>query len=118
MSRVSIKNGKITEYKMFLAENSRPPSKGGNTQALHTHRLQVDGENYTFRALGSQQWAFKSDTISFDFDERDKYRNVLSDTIKTLHRTGQPVIRGNRSSKGQLRTAVTRMPGSRREQRD
>ena len=118
MSRTKIEGKKITAYGMFLMENSRPPSKGGNTGALHSHRLEIDGEKYSFLALGSQQWVFKSDTVSFEYEIKDGYKNIDKETIVTLDRQGQPTVRGNRGFKKKLRTAVTRMPGSRREQRD
>lgn len=118
MSRSRIENKKITEYKLILRENSRPPSRGGNTRARHSHTLDIEGEKYSFLALGSQQWVFKSDTISFEYDVKDGYKNIAVETIVTLDSNGDPVIRGNRSRKNKLRTATTRTPGSRREQQD
>ena len=118
MSIIKIKFKKITTYTKFLRENSRPPSKGGNTTALHSHVLEVDGEKYSFLALGSRQWIFKSDTVSFEYEVKDGYKNVLPESIETIDQNGQPVTRGNRAFKRQLRKAVTRMPGSRRDQRD
>lgn len=108
----------ISAYKLFLRENSRPPSKGGNTKALHSHVLDIEGEKYSFLALGTQQWVFKSDTVSFEYEVNGGYKNIVKESIVTLDCNGEPVIRGNRGFKPQLRTAVTRMPGSRREQRD
>ncbi len=118
MSRTKVEHKQITAYGKFLVERSRPPSKGGNTGALHSHVLEIDGEKYRFLALGSQQWVFKSDTISFEYELKDGYKNIALETIVTLDRHGQPVARGNRGFKKTLRTASTRMPGSRREQRD
>lgn len=118
MSRTKIEGKQITAYGKFLVENSRPPSRGGNTGALHSHVLEIDGEKYSFLALGSQQWVFKSDTVSFEYELKDGYKNIALETIITLDRHGQSVVRGNRGYKSKLRTAVTRMPGSRREQRD
>jgi hypothetical protein len=118
MSRAKIEGRKITAYSKRLVENSRPPSKGGNTGALHAHILEIDGEKYSFVALGSQQWVFKSDTVSFEYEIKDGYKNITKETIVTLDRHGQPMVRGNRGFKKKLRTAITRMPGSRREQRD
>lgn len=118
MSTERIDNKKITEYELFLRENSRPPSKGGNTRALHSHVLQIEGEKYSFLALGSQQWVFKSDTVSFDFEINGGYKNIVKESLVTLDGKGHTVLRGNRGSKPKLRTAVTRLPASRREQRD
>mgnify|MGYP003601410255 FL=1 len=118
MTRTKVERKQITAYGKFLVENTRPPSKGGNTAALHSHVLEIDGEKYSFLALGSQQWVFKSDTVSFEYELKDGYKNIAVETILTLDRHGQSVVRGNRGFKSKLRTAVTRMPGSQREQRD
>lgn len=118
MSRTKIEGKRITTYGKLLVENSRPPSKGGNTGALHSHLIEIDGEKYSFLALGTQQWVFKSDTVSFEYEIKDRYKNIAKETIVTLDRHGQPIVRGNRGFKNKLRTAVTRIPGSRREQRD
>jgi hypothetical protein len=113
-----IENEKITEYELFLRENSRPPSKGGNTRALHSHVLLIQGEKYSFLGLGSQQWVFKSDTVSFDYEVKDGYKNIVKESLVTLDSKGNSVLRGNRGSKPKLRTAATHLPASRREQRD
>lgn len=118
MSRTKIEHKQITAYGKFLVEHSRPPSKGGNTGALHSHVLEIDGDKFSFLALGSQQWVFKSDTVSFEYELRDGYKNIALETIVTRDRHGQLVVRGNRGFKSKLRTVSTRMPGSRRQQRD
>ena len=33
---VKIEKAKIEDYQKYLSEKSRPPSKGGNTKALHS----------------------------------------------------------------------------------
>lgn len=103
---------------MFLREPSRPPSRGGNTGALHSHVLRVDGEDYSFLARGSQQWVHKSDTVSFDYVIQGRYRNILPATLMAIDRHGRRVARGNRTVKPQLRTVAARLPASRRERRD
>lgn len=113
-----IQNRKIEAYRTYLKEPSRPPSKGGNTRALHSHVLVIDGQNYSFLALGSQQWVFKADTVSFTFEVSNGYNNISTETLITRNPNGQSIVRGNREYKATLRTAVSRMPGSRREQRD
>jgi len=118
MPTIKIERRKITGYGKFLRENSRPPSKGGNKNAMHSHEIEIDGEKYSFLAPGSQQWVFKTDTVSFEYEVNGGYKNIVKATIQTLDHHGKPVIRGNRGFKVELRTAVTRMPGSRREQRD
>ena len=115
---MKIENKKINDYKLKLQENYRPPSKGGNTNALHSHRIEIEGVTYSFLALGSQQWVFKTDKVSFSFEFNSGYKNIKTESIVTIDRKGQTVVRGNRGYKQTLRTAPTRMPTSKREQRD
>lgn len=106
-------------YQTFLKDKYRPPSQGGNTRAWHQHVLTIDGEKYSFLALGAQKWVFANDTVSFDWewDKTERYRNVLVKSLVTKAKHGNPVVRGNRGSKS-WRTAEARMPASQREQRD
>lgn len=46
--------GKFSDYRTYLKEPSRPPSRGGNTSALHAHVLVISGTEYSFLALGSR----------------------------------------------------------------
>lgn len=112
---MQINNANIESYQKSLNEKSRPPSRGGNTNALHSHVLYIDGEKYSFLALGSQQWVFKSDLVSFEYELNGTYKNIIKDTLVTTDKSGNEVLRGNRGFKKQLRTADTRMPVSRRE---
>lgn len=114
----NLKDKKISEYGVKLLEKSRPPSKGGNTKALHLHYLKIDGENYSFRTFGSAQWVYKSDTVSFQYEINGNYKNIIASTLTTIDKNGQPVVRGLRGFSKRLRTADTRLPGSRRECRD
>jgi hypothetical protein len=118
MSDMKIENKNISDYKSYLKENYRPPSKGGNTSALHSHVIEIEGETYSFLAPGSQQWVFKTDTVSFGFEINSGYKNIITESIVTIDRKGQTVVRGNRGYKQTLRTVQTRMPASKREQRD
>jgi hypothetical protein len=118
MSQGRVTNKQIDDYKIFLREKYRPPSRGGNSRALHSHVLYIGGERYSFLAVGSQQWVYKSDTVSFEFEIRGGYKNVMKDTLITVDSSGNRVVRGNRGYKRQLRTADTRLPASRRERRD
>lgn len=118
METFRVESKKITSYVMFLKEPSRPPSRGGNTGALHSHVLEIEGERFSFLALGSQKWVFKSDIVSFEYKIENGYKNIIKDTIITIDRNGNMVSRGNRNFKAQLRFAPARLPGSRREQRD
>ncbi|MAX32369.1 MAG: hypothetical protein CME72_04785 [Halomonadaceae bacterium] len=106
---------KIEDYQKYLNEKSRPPSKGGNTKALHSHVLVIDGEKYGFLAVGSQQWVFKTDLVSFEYEMNGQYKNIKKETLVTVDKNGKEVVRGNRGFKKHLRTAHTRMPVSRRE---
>jgi hypothetical protein len=110
----------IGDYRTGLREPSRPPSKGGNTAALHGHSIKIGDAWYSFLALGAQKWVFASDTVAFDWawDASGKYRNIVKESIRTLDKNGVPVVRGNRGSKPKLRTAQTRLPARRRERKD
>jgi hypothetical protein len=77
--------------------------------------LYIEGEKYSFLALGSQQWVFKSDLVSFEYEIKGSYKNIINGTLVTIDKSGNEVVRGNRGYKRQLRTADTRMPVSRRE---
>ncbi len=111
-------NAKIENYTTILKEKSRPPSKGGNTKARHSHAIFIDNVMYTFLVFGSQQWAYKTDTVSFEYDVvDDKYNNIKKETLVTVDKNGDPVVRGNRGSK-KLRTADTRLPARRSEWKD
>lgn len=110
----------IDDYRTSLREPSRPPSKGGNTAALHGHSIKIGDFWYSFLALGAQKWVFASDTVAFDWawDASGKYRNIIKESILTSDKNGMPVVRGNRGSKPTLRTAQTRLPARRSEWKD
>lgn len=112
---MKIENAKIESYATYLTENHRPPSRGGNGNALHAHVLNIDGEKYSFLGLGFRQWVYKSDTVSFEYEIKGQYKNIIAESIVTRDRNGKEVVRGNRGFKRKLRTAETRMPVSRRE---
>lgn len=103
-----ITDAQIDSYKLYLHEPSRPPSRGGDTGALHQHVIYIAGERYSFMALGSQRWVFKTDRVSFDYELNGPYRNILKETLVTVDAKGKPVVRGNRGFKRQLRTALAR----------
>lgn len=109
----------VNSYRAFLVEPSRPPSKGGNTRAWHQHSFEIDGERYSFLALGAKRWVFANDTVEFEWhwDESGRYRNVDPVTIRTINARGETAARGEHGTK-KWRSAPPRMPGSRREQRD
>lgn len=117
MSHGKVENVQFEKYEKFLNEPSRPPSRGGNTNALHSHVLSIGGEKYSFLTLGSQQWAFKSDTISFEYEVRGSYKNIIKETFTVKTQAGEPIVRGNHGFRPTLRTANSRLPASKREQR-
>ena len=95
----------IDDYKKTLWESARPPSRGGNTKALHRHSMEINGDWYSFFALGAQQWAFKGDILKFDYILTPKgYRNIIKKTVSTTDKKGNLVHRGNRGFKKQLRS--------------
>jgi hypothetical protein len=106
-------------YGAVLVDKYRPPSRGGNTKAWHSHGVWVNGERYGFLALGTKKWIFVGDSFSFDWklDPTGNYRNIDEVSLRVLDKNGKPVIRGHRGGK-RWRTASTRMPVSRREMRD
>jgi hypothetical protein len=114
-----VENAVVEKYGAYLKDKYRPPSQGGNTRAWHQHVLTIEGRTYSFLALGARKWVYSGDVLSFDWewDESQRYRNILADTIKTRDKYGNVIVRGERSSKP-WRTATTRLPASRREQRD
>jgi len=116
--RHKVEGKRVEKYGTHLTEKSRPPSKGGNTRAMHQHFLTIDGVTYSFWAMGARQWVFASDTVSFEWVQNNGYKNIVDGTLVTLDKSGKPVVRGLRGSKPFLRTASARLPGSRREQRD
>jgi hypothetical protein len=107
------------EYGSKLYEYSRPPSKGGNTSALHIHWLKHEGYSYSFFALGSKKWVFAGDTVSFRYTTTPEgHRNIIRESIVVKDKAGEVVVRGNRGRKKTLRSTTTRLPVSRREARD
>lgn len=111
-----IEDQPVETYHAVLKENSRPPSKGGNTRAWHQHTLVIGGERYSFLGLGAKKWVFAGDTVSFewDWDSLKRYRNIDPDSVVTRNKHGETVVRGERGAK-KWRTAVTRPPGRRSE---
>lgn len=94
----------VDDYKTILEEAYRPPSRGGNTKALHKHKMLIDEEWYSFFALGAKKFVFKKDTVEFNYIITEKgYRNVIKNTIATNDAKGNLISRGNRGFKKQLR---------------
>jgi glucose-6-phosphate dehydrogenase assembly protein OpcA len=114
---MKIENEKIEKYSKLLLEKSRPPSKGGNTEASHMHLITINNIKYSFKALGAKQWIFKADTVSFEYEINGNYKNIIPSTLITTDKNGEIVLRGIRGEKDKLRTADARMPVSRKEMR-
>lgn len=114
-----IDRAEIESYSVILKDKSRPPSRGGNQRAWHRHAMRISGEIYSFLAPWSGKFVYNGETTSFDWDwdESRTYRNVDRSTISAFKKNGEEVVRGERGNKV-WRTADTRLPGSRREQRD
>lgn len=120
---IMIANVVIDEYAApQLKEPSRPPSKGGNTAALHRHAFRI-GENwYSFLAAGAKKWIFKGDRVEFRYYQITKhgesYNNVIPESIRTVDKNGAPVTRGGGFYTKKIRVSGNRLPVSRREARD
>ncbi|MGD8163073.1 hypothetical protein [Pantoea sp. FN0307] len=93
MDKFRAESQKITSYGMFLKEPPRPPSRGGNTGALHSHLLEIEGEKFSFLALGSQKWIFKSDIVFFEYKIENEYKNIIKDTIVIIDRNDNVVFK-------------------------
>ncbi len=79
---------------------------------MHQHAIRIEGQYFTFLARGSRKWAYKGDSVSFDWELVDgKYKNVVKATFRALDKNGRPVRRGDRTFKSQIRSAPVRMPG-------
>jgi len=115
-SALRVEGASIESYFSRLVENSRPPSRGGNTGAWHRHVLTIEGDAYSFLAAHAGKFVYKSETVSFDWDwdGSQRHRNVDVASLVAYKPDGSPVVRGNRASKG-WRTATTKAPGRRSE---
>jgi hypothetical protein len=114
---MKITNVKIEKYTKILLEKTRPPSRGGNTNALHMHIITIKNIEFSFTAVGATQWVFKNDTLSFEYKHNGTHKNIIWDSIKCTDKNGNSVVRGNRANRDKIRTADARMPMSRREMR-
>ena len=63
-TRWTVENVIVSLYQKSATDKYRPPSKGGNTRAWHTHSLTINRERDSFRALGARQWVYSGDTVS------------------------------------------------------
>ena len=61
-----VESAKIDSYETYLKDKHRPPSRGGNGRAWHSHVIKIDGHTYSLLGLGFRKWAYKTDTVSFD----------------------------------------------------
>ena len=114
-----VENATIDSYETYLKDKHRPPSRGGNGRAWHSHVIKIGEHTFSFLGLGFRKWAYKTDTISFEWqwDRSQRWRNIDPNTLEARDKNGAEVERGHRGSKP-WRTATTRAPVSRREWRD
>ena len=110
-----VENATIESYETYLKDRHRPPSRG---RAWHSHVIKIDEQIFSFLGLGFRKWAYKTDTISFEWqwESSQRWRNIDPDTFEARDKNGVEVERGHRGSKPR-RTATTRAPVSRREWR-
>jgi hypothetical protein len=115
----TVQNATIDSYETYLKDKYRPPSRGGNKKAWHSHVIKIDGETYSFLAPSRSKYVYKTDTVSFSWgwDETQRWRNIIPDTLEVRDKNGQEVVRGNREWKP-WRTANMRLPARRSEWRD
>lgn len=113
---MKVERAELEDYAIYLRDKYRPPSRGGNKTAWHSHVLTIDGEKYSFLAPWRGKFVYKGETVSFDWewDQTGKYRNVDRGSIVAWSSTGEPVLRGHRGDK-KWRTADTRLPARRSE---
>ncbi|MCD8428489.1 hypothetical protein [Tenacibaculum finnmarkense] len=115
LKKMKIENSKIEKYSSVLLEPSRPPSRGGNTKALHMHIITISDKEFSFKALGTKQWIFKTDYVTFQYEINNTYNNIILDTLITIDKKGDTIKRGIREEKEKQRIVQSRPPASRKE---
>ena len=98
MTKKLVSNKNFDNYNRYLIDRHRPPSRGGNTKSLHSHTLIIEGQRYSFLAFGSRQWAYKYDTVSFEYEVKDGHKNILKETFVATSKSGETIVRGDRGS--------------------
>lgn len=63
---MQIEKAQVQDYRVYLKDKSRPPSRGGNKRAWHQHAITIDGERYSFLAPWSGKYVYKEETVSFE----------------------------------------------------
>lgn len=114
-----IENATVESYTSVLKDKSRPPSRGGNTRAMHRHALTIGGQVFSCLAPWAGKLVYKGETVSFDWDwdASQTYRNIALPTLVAHNAAGEAIVRGDRGSKT-WRTAETRPLGRRAEWKD
>lgn len=81
------------------------PVEMGKKSALawHWHTVTVAGQEYSFEAVGHEQWMHKGDSGRFAWREVGGKRRILEGTLRTVSKGGEALVRGNRASKPQGR---------------
>jgi hypothetical protein len=91
---MKIENAKIEEYSNCLIGKRRPFSKGERTRALHMHYVTINKIKYSFKALGTRQWVYKQDTVSFEYETNGEFKNIINNTLVTIDKKGVTIVRG------------------------
>lgn len=90
---------KVDKYTTNLIEKYRSPAKGGNTSALHSHRIVIGDLEFFFKARGSKKWVYKSDDCVFAYYPDNGKNIILKNTLKAYDKNGNFVSRGDRRAK-------------------
>lgn len=94
------------DYKTVLLEPHRPPSRGGNSRAVHSHQIVIEGVKYYFTAVGTKHWVFSTDSVEFAwYYNKNGLRIILKGTIMTIDKKGEHKDRGDKSVKRKQRFA-------------
>lgn len=99
MANNKIENKQIGGYFTTVSKNFVPKdgSEGTPDQLLHRHDVRIDGIRYSFFALGTDNWIWRTDNVSFEYYEDKKGRFMINKkTLKTTDNKGKDVERGNR----------------------
>ena len=92
---MKIENAKIEKYSNYLIGERRPFSKGGNTKE-YRHYVTINKIKYSFKALGTRQWVYKQDTVSFKYETNGEFKNIINNTLVTIDKKGVTIVRGIR----------------------
>ena len=104
----------VEKYAAYLCEPHRFSSQGGNGRAWHVHALTIEKTTYSFLSMGRRKWAYRHDTVSFNWSDVNGRRQIDRDSIQVCDRDGKSVSRGIRESTP-WESAEVRFPVERRK---